>query len=29
MNKFFTASNEYYTEYQKLRKQRSVEGITQ
>ena len=29
MNKFFTANNEYYTEYQKLRKQRSVEGITQ
>ena len=29
VNKFFTASNEYHTEYQKLRKQRSVEGITQ
>lgn len=29
LNKYFTASNEYYTEYQKLRKQRSVEGITQ
>lgn len=29
LNKYFTASNEYYTEYQKIRKQRSVEGITQ
>lgn len=29
LNQYFTASNEYYTEYQKIRKQRSVEGITQ
>jgi hypothetical protein len=29
LNKYFVASNEYYTEYQKIRKQRSVEGITQ
>ena len=28
LNKYFTASNEYYTEYQLLRKNRSVEGIT-
>lgn len=29
LNKYFTASNDYYTEYQKLRKNRSVEGLTQ
>lgn len=29
LNKYFTASNEYYTEYQKLRKNRTVEGLTQ
>ena len=28
LNIYFTASNEYYTGYEQLRKQRSVEGIT-
>lgn len=27
LNKYFTASNEFYTEYQKIRKNRTVEGL--
>lgn len=29
MNIYFTAANEYYTEYQTLRKNRTIEGMTQ
>lgn len=28
LNKYFAASNEYHTEYQKLKKTRTVEGLT-